>query len=392
MPGVLADFEAAYSDPVAGARAWRSAGGRCVGYFCDNTPVELIAAAGFLPVRVTGDPDYDRAVEAEYILPYIPKLFASVRQAGLEFVGAMCVRLLSGVYDDLDFLVIPASRKPILNLYPQLLAAKAAFPDLRLPETHILDHAHAPFESARQFNRRSLLALKAKLEAWAGRPIGEAALDAAIRAGNEGRRLIRALNARRNSDPPTLSGAAFLAIVGSGMTMDRAAHNDRLRAFLAEPPGPPRPGLRVFLGGSPTDNPRLYEAIESHGATVVGEDHCWGERCADLPIDGAAGGTEGVIGRWLTAPPCGLRFPIEASPANCVARAKVARADCAILSVYSGDELQVWDTPQEVDALRAAGFPTLHLKDQPYRLDRAAVGAEIGRFLRGVSVGATERV
>ena len=385
MPDAMAALAEIYHDRAQPTRAWKAAGGRVVGYFCDHFPVELVAAAGFLPVRVSGDPAYDREIERKYITPLIPKTFAGVRQSGLEFVNSMAARLIGGQYGDLDFLVISASRKPIMNLFTQLLAAKEAYPnDVRLPPIHILDHAHVPADSARAFNERSLLALKAKLEVWSGCEITEAALSAGITEGNTGRALARRLAALRSANPPKISGADFLTAVGAGMFMPRGQHNARLEALLNDPPDEARLGLRVFVGGSPADNLQLYSAIEAQDATVVAEDHCWGERCADLPIGLEGGALAGSIRRWQTAPPCGLRFPLEASPKDCVARAKTARADCAILSVYRGDEMQVWDTPQEVEALEAAGVPTLHLRDQAYAVDAPALAESLSRFFGAV--------
>ena len=38
------------------ARDWKKNGGKVAGYFCDSVPEELLLAAGFFPVRLSGDP------------------------------------------------------------------------------------------------------------------------------------------------------------------------------------------------------------------------------------------------------------------------------------------------------------------------------------------------
>ena len=51
------------------AREWKEKGGKVVGYLCDNVPEEIIAAAGFFPFRLSGDPwngseEADRRLES----------------------------------------------------------------------------------------------------------------------------------------------------------------------------------------------------------------------------------------------------------------------------------------------------------------------------------------
>jgi len=45
-----------YDQRDLAARAWKAKGGKVVGYFCDKVPDEMILAAGFFPLRLSGDP------------------------------------------------------------------------------------------------------------------------------------------------------------------------------------------------------------------------------------------------------------------------------------------------------------------------------------------------
>ena len=55
----LKSLAAVYANPLHAAEAWKASGGKVVGYLCDNVPDELIAAAGFFPLRVKGAPETD---------------------------------------------------------------------------------------------------------------------------------------------------------------------------------------------------------------------------------------------------------------------------------------------------------------------------------------------
>ena len=82
-----------------------------------------------------------------------------------------------------------------------------------------------------------------------------------------------------------LSGTEALAIFGSSKFMAWERHNALLKTFLADAAKlPVRKGKRLFVGGSPLDNAALYALIEASGATVVGENHYWGNRCAEYPL------------------------------------------------------------------------------------------------------------
>jgi hypothetical protein len=53
--------------------------------------------------------------------------------------------------------------------------------------------------------------------------------------------------------------------------------------------------------------------------------------------------------------------------------------------VFAGDEMQIWDTPAQVEALEAAGVRVLRLMEQPHIIDRTDdLGRTIGDFLSDV--------
>ena len=100
-PDRLAPFAHHYADRHAAAEAWKQAGGKVVGYLCDNVPDELITAAGFFPLRVSGAP----GLGSERVRRKIDRLFPPDVPVRPAFVTAMLERLLSGAYDLLDYLI-----------------------------------------------------------------------------------------------------------------------------------------------------------------------------------------------------------------------------------------------------------------------------------------------
>ena len=360
MGSALATMRDHYENRLGAAREWRAAGGKVVGYVCDNVPEELIIAAGFLPLRVSGDPrSGSDAVER-----YVDALFPPTRR--VAFASSMLNRLLDGTYDVLDYLIVPHNRHHVQAFYRELLDAKEAFPELVVPELHYLDKSWAPYFVSEEFDRDRVLDLKSKLEQWSGRPISDDDVASAIRVCEENRALLSRVAALRAADPPTVSGVDALHIIGSSMFMPKERHNALLREFLEHAAElPARFGVRVFVGGSPHDHTQLYGLIESCGVTVVGEDHCWGNRAFDSPI-GDGDPILAIAARYHRKPACSIRFPLHDTIVSTVDRARAAGAQCAIFFVLAGDMAQAWETPDEIASLERLGVRCLHLRDQPY--------------------------
>ncbi len=366
----LDELQQHYHHRDTAARVWKSAGGLVVGYLCDNVPEELILAAGFLPYRLSGAPDFPIEPLERHVQPFAAPF--SARNRGVGFVDAMLAMLLSGQFDFLDYLIVPHTRKAIQAFYRELTLARQSDASLRLPELFYLDRAYTPFYSAEVFNRQSLLELRRQLEAWSGYELTETALADAIEVTNTSRRLLQQLAALRSANPPRVSGVDALQLIATSFFMEKRQHNQLLRAFFDEAsPDGLRDKPRVFVGGSPLDNVRFYELVESCGAVIVAEDHCWGNRCGEFEADTRLPALEALADRYHRKPACSIEFPMSGVVDRCVGRASTAAVDGAIFFVMEGDGVHVWDTPQEVAALERGGVPCLVLNQQPYPLDNA---------------------
>ena len=360
MSGVLDEVRRHHDRRDDSARAWRAAGGKVVAYMCDNFPEELVAAAGMLPFRLSGDPAAPAPQVARYIAPDRHPMVKVP-----QFVDAMLEPVVSGAQEFIDHVVVPHGRKAVEACYESLSRAPAAgapMPDLRL---FYLDKSHVPGYSESVFDHHCLLAFRAQLEEWGGAPIGDDALTDAIAQSNRGRSLLARLNRLRASDPPRLSGADAAMIYALSTAMPRAAHNDLVQGLLDDAGSlAARRGPRIYLAGSPHPTPRLYQLVESLGATIVGEDHCWGERIAGCPVPVTPSPMEGLAERYHQRPVCSIEFPLDRAVDRWQAAVRRARPGGVLVYVVDGDELHVWDTPDRLGRLADDGVPTLHLARQ----------------------------
>jgi benzoyl-CoA reductase/2-hydroxyglutaryl-CoA dehydratase subunit BcrC/BadD/HgdB len=358
------------------AREWSADGGEVVAYMCDNFPHELVAAAGMLPFRLRGEPFAPTPNVARYVAPD-----RSAMVTVPPFVDAMLEPLVAGDYEFVDYVVVPHGRKAIETGYESLTHARNAGAPMREVRLFYLDKSWVPGSDSSAFDRRCLLELKAQLEHWAAAPIADEALAGAIAEAQRGRALLARLNLLRIVQPPRLSGADALLVYSLASAMPRDEHNELLEELLGQAPElPTRDGPRIYVAGSPQPTTELYRLIESRGATVVGEDHCWGERAVGCPIPDGLSPLDGLAERYHRTPVCSIEFPLESALARWRASVRRARPDGVLLYVVSGDELHIWDTPDKARLLAGDGIPTIHVDRDGY-----AVGdRQINDWLSGL--------
>jgi len=374
----LAMIDRHYEDRLLAARAWVARGGRVVGYLCDNVPDELIAAAGFLPLRLSGDPQSGtQAVRRHIDVLYPPDV--TERPA---FVASILNRVLDGSYNAIDYLVVPHNRNAIQAIYRQLKDAQRFNPTLRIPTLHYLDKAWVESPQAQSYNRARLQDFRAALEQWSNAPIESSALREAIDAADENRRLLAQVLQLRAGHPPRLSGVQALKIIATSMFMSRREHNALLESILAEQAMlPQRSGPRIFMGGSPLDHSAVYDVIEEPGATIVAEDHCWGERVLDLPLESSSEPMTALAQRFHRRPACSIGHPLNQAVTACIARASRAAVDAAIFYVFDQDWTANWECPSQISRFEASDIPILHLPRQAYAVDGRALQTLVAGFL-----------
>jgi benzoyl-CoA reductase/2-hydroxyglutaryl-CoA dehydratase subunit BcrC/BadD/HgdB len=98
----------------------------------------------------------------------------------------------------------------------------------------------------------------------------------------------------------------------------------------------------------------------------VGEDHCWGNRYSDVPIDTTLDPLEAIIDRYHFKTPCSRMFPMDRRIEYLIQEVERSNAEQVIFFVYKHDDAEAWEVPEKVKALTNKGVPTVVLKNQPY--------------------------
>ncbi len=274
----LAELRHRYRDRYGRAVEHRRTGGAVVGYVGADVPRETIEAAGLYPLRL--------APVAGVDCRFADRVLGRGVEPALRLVLA---GLLEGVYP-IDYLLLCHDREATVRLFGALRALAA----LDTP-IWFLDLLHGATAAVTAYNQARLVELEAMLEQWSGRPLERGRAAASTEVERTRRLAARLAVARREG---RISGADALAVLGAGTVLPAAEFNDLLERALAELPGEPRAGRRIYLAGSDHPTPDLYDALDELGATVVAESHGFGERLYAAGEPHGPAGVELVLG-WL---------------------------------------------------------------------------------------------
>lgn len=296
---ILAELHRIAEDPNAYAEGWkRTRQRKVIGTFPMNFPIELVHAAGALPIVVQESRapiTLGRKLLYEFYCGYTRSLVDQTATNQLAvydgfFLVDHCVALL-GAADAMRF---------ELPDMPIFLAQYTAS----------MDEAWTPPDV-----RKKIVILRTQLEEFCGAPITETALANSIRLYNRNRQLLRKIYDLRRTGEIWLKARDVQTLVKSGMVMDVEEHNDILGAFieaLEQERGTSPRLVRLHLSGHFCHAPRpeLLDMIESCGAVVVDDDLFTGFRFISTDVT-ETGDPVDALTRWYfernTKVPCATR-------------------------------------------------------------------------------------
>ena len=240
---------------------------RAFGYVCTYAPLEVVHAAGFVPVRLM---QLSRQVSLASAL--LPSFACALAKAVTE-------RMLS---DELDFL-----GGVLFSHTCDTMQCLADIWRMVNPQLKVVTHSMPTVLSAansQSFLVGELHRLAVSLEADFGSVVREETLRASIRLYNQQRRLLCALYEQRQR----LTAEQLWRVTATTALMPVDESNALLDSVLHDTKGGARPsnrGPRVALVGAVLDDPTIPRLIDELGARVVGDDLCTGSRAHDVLVD-----------------------------------------------------------------------------------------------------------
>jgi benzoyl-CoA reductase subunit C len=354
LSSVVRPFSDAFAQSPERLAARAEAGQPCIGYFCTYTPVELIHACGFLPVRISGDPG---GVEKAYAL--IPDFICPFMKRALEKAMAGEYRHLSGVVQGYTCDVACG----MVNVWSENIGG-AVYRSLPIPYNDTPD--------AREYLRAEIDAFVGDMNVAGGqfsldRLVTSLDLYAAVR-----HRML-ALLADPKGAAAVLSAADLHEVARAGFVTPPETFLSMLETLhdaLAGASSGSAVGVPVLVSGSLVEAPGVLDAIDSLGARIVADDLCTGYRNW-VPADGEGDDPVArLMDRILSRFPCPSRSRAEDRFPLIMARIRATGARGVIFLLQKFCTPHLADVPALTEMLRAAGVPAMVVEmDESWRID-----------------------
>lgn len=366
---ILNEFKETAANSLDYLRDWKSrTGKKILGYFCTNTPEEIIHAAGFLPVRILSSPT-TISLAAKHLQSYSCSLVQSSLEAALR-----------GDLNFLDGTVFPHTCDSIQRL-SDIWSENIRFSfhwDVVLP---VKLHT----ESARTYLIQELVRFRKGLEEFAGRPIADEDLKKSISLFNQNRTLLRELYRRRIVEPERFTAGEILSLVQGSTFMPKEEFNPKLKSLLEAPVSAHKTAdhkLRLFIAGSVCNQAQVFDLFDDSGAAVVGDDLCTGWRYFSEDVSSNGSPVEALAGRLIRRVPCPCKHNPELDRGDdLLQRVQEARAQGVIFLLLKFCDPHAFDYPYLKDRLAAKKIPSLLLEIEPGSMPLGALETRLKAFI-----------
>jgi bcr-type benzoyl-CoA reductase subunit C len=340
-------FESVCEDRYEAARAAAERGEKVAGYMCTYTPVELLHAAGYLPVRILG-----REGAISLADGHLQVFACTLARSALDMA-------LSGELDFLSLMAFPHTCDTIQNLAEIWKENMPEMPVLTVSTPVWVENEHAL-----EFCREELARARRFLEAQIGTEISDDSIDDSIKLHDEHRSMMRRLYELRRERPGSLSGARMLSVVLASFLMPREDHLRAVTELVGDlesvqtetDAGVPK----VLVVGAACRGEDYLSVIEDAGCIVVDDELCTGSRT--FAIEAAPDGDplDRLARMYLTRVPCASKhWPGFDTGARLVDKVRESSADAVVFLFTKFCDPWAFDYPYLRDALDAAGIRSL---------------------------------
>ncbi len=356
----LATAEEYYRDYGLRAGELHRQGSRIMGYLSALGPVEIITAAGLVPLRLKGD-----------VTQPITKADAHMEAIVCPFVRNVFDAVLKGAYGYLDGIVIPHLCDSTSRTY-DTWAYHA-----QMPYSFFLNVPHASDGPSLDFFKAVLGTFMKSLERLTGEGITLDALALSVKAHNRNREMMRRLYALRQSNPPSISGVEMthVLVAAMGLPVDESTRliasvidEVKARGPKAKTAGP----ARIMILGDQIDTTAMVEIVENAGARVVMDDVSIGAKIYWTDAEETENPLDGIAERYLRKIKLPTTFVGAGKPylesledrfGHLRGYVREFSVEGAILFIYKYCDPYGFEVPALKSYIEALGVPVLYLED-----------------------------
>jgi bzd-type benzoyl-CoA reductase N subunit len=377
----LATAEKYYTQFGSRARELKASGKKVIGYLSALGPVEILTAAGVVPLRLKGN-----------VSEAITKGDAYMETIVCPFVRNVFDAAVKGKYDFLDGMVLPHQCDSIDRTNDVWTLT------LKLPYWHFLNVPHVTDDPSIDFMKEILRVFIGTLEKFTGKKITNEAITEAVKAHNENRKLMRELYDLRKTNPPLMSGSEMVKVLVAAMSLPVDESSALIKSVAKEvkerkaPAG--KKAARIMLIGDQIDDAAIMDAIEGTGANLVMDDLSIGAKMYWQDVDVTSDPLQGIAERYLRK----LKIPttyigdsdnyqenLEIRFGHMKKYIKEFSVNGVILFIYKYCDPYGFEVPAIKSFIESAGVPVLYLEDEYSTSTLARVKTRIEAFLEMIA-------
>ncbi len=340
-PLSIAPFEEAIRSGRQRFETLAVSGNKILGYFCTYTPVELIHAANFIPIRLMGEATVTTRADAltpNFICPFLRRTLEDALNGKYKFLSGV----VQGYTCD--------AACGLINIWAENIGGEI-FHSLPLP--------YNDTPEARRFLRSGIWEFAEKLNQAGGR-FSEASLEKSLRLYAEIRRAVLALYQLRYDGRLPLNAGEMLTMVQAGFVMRPEDFLEELKKLPATlkniTPSAPC-GVPVLVSGSLVETPRILDVLEESGGRVVADDLCTGFRHFHPATGEGDGPVDQLIDRYMRRFPCPARARAVDRASHLIHLTRESGAKGVVFLLQKFCTPHLADLPILFEALKKEGVP-----------------------------------
>lgn len=257
---LLNEFKECSEHPYRVISAYKQEGKKVIGVLPYFAPVELVVAAGMVPMGIWGSNNKTIALAKEYCATF----YCTIAQLALEM-------LLDGTLDQLDGIITPTICDTLRPMSQNFRVAMEG----KLPCIFLAHPQHRKPAFGLQFTVDQYMHVKSELEKISGNTITDEALRDAIKVMNRSRKARREFVKLAGQHPEAISAVERSAVLRSAWFMEPAVHAQKLEELneeLSKLPASNWKGRKVVTSGIICDNPKLLQIFDDNNIAIAADD------------------------------------------------------------------------------------------------------------------------
>ena len=257
---MVSEFKEVSEHPYRVLSQYKKEGKKVIGVLPYYAPVELVVAAGMVPMGIWGSNNKTISMAKEYCATF----YCTIAQLALEM-------LLDGTLDQLDGVITPTICDTLRPMSQNIRVAMEG----KLPCIFLAHPQNRRPSFGLQFTMDQYNHIKTELEKISGAPITDEALRGAIKVMNRNRAARREFVKLAGQHPEAVSAVSRSAVLRAAWFMEPVAYAEKLEALnaqLAALPASQWKGKKIVTSGIICDNPKLLQILDENGIAIAADD------------------------------------------------------------------------------------------------------------------------